>query len=202
MTSWRLSPIRDTSASRPSSSWKAPARNARDGSTIRFDARIRKIGNSTVVRLPQEASAKLPSRGQVAVTGLINGTPFRTVVEPDGRRGHWLKVDKTLQPAPGSGQGADVAVELEPTKDWSEPDIRRTFRALLPARPSYPSSGRTSRPWHVGNGCAGSTRRRTPRHAGDASKWASRNSDPANDDPAASILRHAPIQTSRRTANS
>jgi NAD(P)-dependent dehydrogenase (short-subunit alcohol dehydrogenase family) len=82
------------------------------------------------------------------------------------------------------------------------PDIRRTFRALLPARPSYPSSGRTSRPWHVGNGRAGSTRRRTPRHAGDASKWASRNSDPANEDPAASILRHGPIQTSRRTANS
>jgi Domain of unknown function (DUF1905) len=130
----------------------APARNARDGSTIRFDARIRKIGNSTVVRLPQEASAKLPSRGQVAVTGLINGTPFRTVVEPDGRRGHRLKVDKTLQPAPGSGQGADVAVELEPTNDWPEPDIRRTFRALLPARPSYPSSGRTSRPCTLGMG--------------------------------------------------
>jgi hypothetical protein len=54
--------------------------------------------------------------------------------------------------------------------DRPGPDIRRTFRALLPARPSYPSSGRTSHPWHVGNGCAGSTRRRTPRHAGDASK--------------------------------
>lgn len=113
----------------------APVRNARDGSTIRFDARIRKIGSSTIVRLPQEASAKLPSRGQVAVTGLINGTPFRTVVEPDGRRGHWLKVDKTVQPAPGSAQGASVAVELEPTKEWPEPDVPTDFQSALASGP-------------------------------------------------------------------
>src|SRR5262245_32045374 len=113
----------------------APARNARDGSTIRFDARIRMIGSSTTVRLPREASAKLPSRGQVAVTGLINDSPFRTVVEPDGRRGHWLKVDKILRPAPGSGQGASVTVELEPTKVWPEPDIPTDFQSALASAP-------------------------------------------------------------------
>ncbi len=113
----------------------APAKNARDTSSIRFDSRIRKIGPSTIVTLPQEASTKLPSRGQVAVTGLINGNPFRTVLEPDGRRGHWLKFNKSLQRSLGASQGASVAVELEPTKDWPEPDIPTDFRNALAGAP-------------------------------------------------------------------
>ena len=41
--------------------------------TIPFDATLDKIGKWTIVRFPEEASAKLPSRGQVAVRGTING---------------------------------------------------------------------------------------------------------------------------------
>jgi hypothetical protein len=38
-----------------------------EGSTIRFDATLSAIDTSTVLRLPETASKKLPSRGQVAV---------------------------------------------------------------------------------------------------------------------------------------
>jgi Domain of unknown function (DUF1905) len=52
--------------------------------TIRFDATLYTIANWTVLRLPEKASGKLPSRGQVAVQGTINGHGFRAVLEPDG----------------------------------------------------------------------------------------------------------------------
>jgi hypothetical protein len=64
-----------------------------EGATIRFDATLTAVGTSTVLRLPQTASKNLPSRGQVAVRGTINGVEFQTVLEPDGHSGHWMRVD-------------------------------------------------------------------------------------------------------------
>jgi Domain of unknown function (DUF1905) len=78
---------------------RTPARTAPNTSAIRFEAEMRKIGRWTIVRLPDDASAKLSSRGQVAVKGVINRHAFQTVLEPDGRRGHWLKVDTKLRQA-------------------------------------------------------------------------------------------------------
>ncbi|HEX8966875.1 MAG TPA: DUF1905 domain-containing protein, partial [Chloroflexota bacterium] len=65
--------------------------------TIHFDATLHTIDEWTILRLPETASAKLPSRGQVAVKGTINGHGFQTVLEPDGSFGHWMRVDGTLQ---------------------------------------------------------------------------------------------------------
>jgi hypothetical protein len=42
------------------------------------------------LRLPENVSGKLPSRGQVAVRGTINGHEFQAVLEPDGSGGHWM----------------------------------------------------------------------------------------------------------------
>jgi len=87
------------------------------------------------VTLPDDASAKLPSRGQIAVKAVMNGHAFQTVLEPDGRRGHWLKVDTKLQRALALRAGETVALEVEPTKDWPEPDIPRDFRIALADAP-------------------------------------------------------------------
>lgn len=72
---------------------------------IRFDAILSAFGTSIVVQLPETASKRLPSRGQVAVRGTINGVGFQTVLEPDGNSGHWMRVDDTLQHAAGIGAG-------------------------------------------------------------------------------------------------
>jgi hypothetical protein len=91
--------------------------------TIRFAARLDSIDESTVMRLPEQASRVLPSRGQVAVRGSMNGHEFRTVLEPDGVKGHWLKVDPTLRQAAQVDAGDNVSVTIEVTKDWPEPDV-------------------------------------------------------------------------------
>lgn len=100
-------------------------------SLIRFEAEARTVGRRMILLLPREASARLPSRGQVAVEGLINRRRFETVLEPDGRRGHWLRIDKRLQRALAVSNGDAVTIEIEPRTDWPEPHVPKDFRAAL-----------------------------------------------------------------------
>src|SRR5215472_18093630 len=95
---------------------RTSAQKASGTLAIRFEAQVRRTGGSTILRLPDDASAKLPSRGQVV---------FQAVLEPDGRRGHWLKVEEKLREALAASEGDTVALTVEPTKDWPEPDLPR-----------------------------------------------------------------------------
>ena len=104
-------------------------------STIRFEATLHTIGSWTIVRLPENASEKLPSRGQVAVQGTIDGHEFQTVLEPDGRSGHWLRVDEQLQRTAAIGAGDTATFEIGPGSDWPEPDVPQDLEAALVAAP-------------------------------------------------------------------
>jgi hypothetical protein len=66
------------------------------------------VASSTIMRLPGQVSGRLPSRGQVAVVGTLNGHEFATVVEPDGVKGHWIRVDQQLQRTAGLRTGESV----------------------------------------------------------------------------------------------
>lgn len=102
---------------------------------IHFRAALLEIGPWTIARLPAEASARLPSRGQVAVTGAVNDHAFATVLEPDGRRGHWLRLDGALLQAARAAGGDTVPFEIEPARDWPEPALPADFGRALAAAP-------------------------------------------------------------------
>jgi len=102
---------------------------------IRCDATLYTIDRSTILRLPEKASRKLPSRGQVAVHGTVNGHGFQTVLEPDGEFGHWMRVDGKLQQAAALGPGDTATLEIEPVKDWPEPRVPRDLGTALAAAP-------------------------------------------------------------------
>jgi hypothetical protein len=104
-------------------------------STIRFEATLHTIDKWTMLRLPEKASEKLPSRGQVAVQGTINGHEFQTVLEPDGCRGHWMRVDEKLQQTAAISAGDTATLEIEPTKDWPEPNVPQDFKTALVTAP-------------------------------------------------------------------
>ena len=97
-------------------------------STIRFSAELvrpeasEKVGSWTLLILPKNASAKLPSRDMTMVEGTINGFPFRAALEPNGQGSHWLKVNKAMQDAAGAETGDTVTVEI--TRVGEEPEIR------------------------------------------------------------------------------
>jgi hypothetical protein len=103
--------------------------------TIRFDATLYTIDRSTILRLPEKASVKLPSRGQVAVQGTINGHGFQTVLEPDGGAGHWMRIDGELQQTAALSAGDTATLEIESLKDWPEPNVPQDLEAALAAAP-------------------------------------------------------------------
>ncbi len=114
----------------------APAAGAAHEALIRFTAELVTIDDTTLVRLPQEASDQLSSRGQVALHASIGGHGFDTVAEPDGRRGHWLRVEEPLQRAVGARPGDTVELTLEPASEWPEPQVPDDLAAVLADAPA------------------------------------------------------------------
>ncbi|HEX5744379.1 MAG TPA: YdeI/OmpD-associated family protein [Candidatus Saccharimonadales bacterium] len=96
-------------------------------STIRFKTEPFRIGSTTIIKLPDNVSAKLPSRGMVMIKGTMDGTRFQTALEPDGKGSHWFKTDK---PA-----GKAVELAIEPTKEWPEPEVPADVKKALAADP-------------------------------------------------------------------
>jgi hypothetical protein len=96
--------------------------------SINFRSKVDKLGSRLIIKLPQAASAKLPSRGQVAVSGSINGHDFKTVIEPDGNKGHWISVDGHMGQLKAGGH---VEIEIEPVKDWPEPEVPADLKEAL-----------------------------------------------------------------------
>jgi bacteriocin resistance YdeI/OmpD-like protein/uncharacterized protein DUF1905 len=105
--------------------------------TIHFDATLSTIDTSTVLRLPETASKNLPSRGQVAVNGSINGVEFQTVLEPDGDSGHWMRLDDALQHAAGISTGDTATLDIAVTTAWPEPSVPQDLAAALVAAPQH-----------------------------------------------------------------
>ncbi|MCI0743336.1 MAG: YdeI/OmpD-associated family protein [Gemmataceae bacterium] len=113
-------------------------------STIRFSAKLlrpeatEKIGSWTLLTLPKNASAKLPSRDMTMVEGTINGFPFRAALEPNGSGSHGLRVNKALQDAAGADVGDTVTVEItrvgEEPELWAPMDLRKALAAAPPAQ--------------------------------------------------------------------
>ncbi len=110
-------------------------------STIRFETELYKINAWTILRLPETASAELPSRGMTMVSGTINGAPFKAVLEPDGRwapgqlSSHWFSPDQKLLDQAAAKAGDTVQVSLEPTQEWIEPEVPDDLRSALATSP-------------------------------------------------------------------
>ena len=100
---------------------------------VTFTATTEVLGDRPILRLPQDASDRLPSRGQVAVDGTLDGIAFSTVIEPDGRRGHWISLDEDQWETLGATEGAEVEVGVTPTKNWPEVTVPADLRTALDA---------------------------------------------------------------------
>ncbi len=111
---------------------------------IQFKTKLFKIKDWTILRLPEEASAKLPTRSMLMVEGTFNltagkagGIPFKTLLEPDGMYGqgikpsHWFRPGKALLEATKAKPGDSIQISLEPTKEWIEPEVPEDMKKAL-----------------------------------------------------------------------
>lgn len=104
-------------------------------SEIRFEAKLFTLGRLTLLRLPENASLALPSRGMVMVEGTIDDAPFQAALEPDGMGGHWLKFDEKLMETSGAKPGDTVALIIKPSTEWPDPEVPKDLASALAGDP-------------------------------------------------------------------
>lgn len=110
-------------------------------SAIHFESKLykpdddAKIGTWALISLPQEASAKLPSRGMVMIEGTLKDVRFRVVLQPDGQGSHWLGLSKDMCRVAELSLDDSVSLKIQPTKDWSEPELTADVKKALTADP-------------------------------------------------------------------
>ncbi|RYG26265.1 DUF1905 domain-containing protein [bacterium] len=106
---------------------------------ITFEAKLLRPvegGGWTFLRLPQEASDRLPSRSQVSVEGILNNFAFQATLQPDGQGGHWLKIDPSLSQGAKAQAGDVVALKLSPTTVEPEPEVPDDLQKALSETPA------------------------------------------------------------------
>ena len=107
----------------------------------RFEARLlrpKNPGNDSAwafVVLPKEVSATLPRRGRVSAHVLINGYAFTALLEPDGQKSHWLRIDAKHMSAAGATYGDLARFEVTPVEAEPEPEAPSDLLEALGASP-------------------------------------------------------------------
>lgn len=108
---------------------------------IRFKARLLRPadttrgGTWTFLVLPRNSSARLPTRGMTTVRGTLDGHAFTATLEPDGKKSHWLKVNRRLREAAGAKVGDVVTLEIRPAGTEREATVPADLRKALAAAP-------------------------------------------------------------------
>lgn len=119
---------------------------ASKGETFELTGTVRAIADRRIIAFDRESSDQLPSRGQVAVELATAGKNVTVVLEPDGRKGHWLSIDGSgpleIEAEPGSllefkAQLSDSWPETELPADLSKalrdtPELDETWLGLTP----------------------------------------------------------------------
>ena len=99
--------------------------------TIEGTATVLAINGRLIAPLPEAASEQLPSRGQVAMVGALDDHEVELVLEPDGRKGHWISLDDELVRALGAADGASISFTLTTAAAWPEPEVPEDLGAAL-----------------------------------------------------------------------
>jgi uncharacterized protein YdeI (YjbR/CyaY-like superfamily) len=66
-----------------------------------------------------------------AIEGTIDDFSFQAVLEPDGQKSHWLKVNRKLRENAGAKAGDIVTLEIAPAAEEPEPEVPADLRKAL-----------------------------------------------------------------------
>lgn len=120
--------------------------------TASFSARLQRPELSgddrawAFVLVPKHASAMLPRRGRLTVDASINGLAFRVLLEPDGQKSHWLKIDQSVLEASGATFGELARFDIRALAQEPEPNVPPAFAKALEASPRARASWEATTP--------------------------------------------------------
>ena len=98
---------------------------------LEFQAELENIHGVLLLRLSDDISSALPSRGMVMMEGMINGLPFTAPAEPNGRGGHFIIVAAEQAEQASLKPGDRLGLVLGPAKIWPEPELPADFMDAL-----------------------------------------------------------------------
>lgn len=104
-----------------------------------FQATLERGGgalNWVIVRIPFDVSKLWGKRGQLRVSGEINGFVFRTSLFPTGDGRHILLVNKGMQKGGGAGLGVTARFRLEPDTEKREVALPLELKSALEEDPA------------------------------------------------------------------
>ncbi|MCQ8878570.1 YdeI/OmpD-associated family protein [Pseudoalteromonas shioyasakiensis] len=88
------------------------------------------MGRAFVV-LPHEVSAILARRGRITVLAAINGYAFEALLEPDGNKSHWLRIENSQLELSGAVIGMEAQFEIKVVAKEPEPSVPVDFASAL-----------------------------------------------------------------------
>lgn len=103
----------------------------KDQQIIKFESQIITIDSTILVKLPEEVSKKLPSRGMVMVTAIINSSEITLCLEPDGKFSHWFELDEHFLKSINKNIGDTLTMTISNLSEWIEPAIPEDFLKAL-----------------------------------------------------------------------
>jgi hypothetical protein len=117
-----------------------------------FVARLRKpaqYGNAPgwgFVLVPIEVSSTFPRRGRLAAEVQIGTHAAPVLLEPDGKRCHWLRLDADVIAKTGLRFGADFSATLLLPAEEPSPAVPADFAAMLTEHPAAHATWQSTTP--------------------------------------------------------
>lgn len=92
---------------------------------IEFEAEVElfdisKPAGDLIIHIPEAENSTLPSKGMVAVEGMVDESAFISICEPDGNGGHLLRFDSEFMQDLNKKPGHSVSITMEPAKEEIE----------------------------------------------------------------------------------
>src|SRR5436305_15175082 len=127
------------------------ASRAKPTPATHFEAKLERLRSSLnwiIVRIPFDAAKAWGLRGQIKVTGEINGFAFRTSLFPTREGVHFLIVNKKMQAGGRVNRGAKARFRLQPDmtvrKIEPPPELTAVLRQSKQLRKYFESMSNSS----------------------------------------------------------
>ncbi len=107
----------------------------------RFRARLLRpkqpgeVAGWAFIVLPLQASATLPRRGRTTVAVTMDGHGFEALLEPDGHKSHWMRIDERDLACAGAMIGREAQFEISALQQEPEPAMPSDLAEALAAAP-------------------------------------------------------------------
>ncbi len=93
------------------------------------------IAGITLIKIPQKLDSQLSSRGPVMVNITLDKITILAPLEPDGNKGHWLEIEKSILKKLNKKVGESITISLEQTNQWNERVLPEDFESELKNSP-------------------------------------------------------------------